>query len=162
MKAIVVADQEWGIGKENRLLIHLPGDLKYFKEKTLNKVVVMGRETFESLPGKKPLPNRINIVLSRNPEFQADGCIVCHSMGQLFKQLENYDTEDVFIAGGENIYRQFLPYCNRFFVTKIHAVLEADRHFENLDLRQDLELVSESEFQKENGVTYRFTEYRRK
>lgn len=162
MKAIVVVDQNWGIGKGNHLLIHLPGDLKYFKEKTFNKVVVMGRETFESLPGKKPLPNRINIVLSRNPDFQAEGCIVCRSMGQLFKELEHYPTEDVYIAGGENIYKQFLPYCSSFLVTKIEAAFEADRHFENLDLREDLELVNESDSLEENGVVYKFTEYRRK
>ena len=162
MKAIVVVDRNWGIGKENRLLVHLAGDLKYFKEKTFNKVVVMGRETFESLPGKKPLPNRTNLILSRNPDFYAENCIVCRSMGQLFKQLEHYDRDDVMIAGGENIYKQFLPYCSGVLVTKIDGVFEADRHFVNLDLRDDFSLVHESASMEENGVSYKFTEYRRK
>ena len=162
MNTIVVVDKNWGIGNGNRLLTHIPGDLKYFKEKTLNKVVVMGRETFESLPGKNPLPNRTNIVLSRNSDFTAENCIVCRSMGQLFKELENFDTEDVFIAGGENIYKQFLPYCSSFFVTRMDQSFEADRYFENLDRREDLKLVWESELREEKGVTYKFTEYRRK
>lgn len=162
MKTIVAVDNNWGIGKDGTLLVHLPGDLKYFKEKTLGKVVVMGRTTFESLPGKKPLKNRVNIVLSRNPGFQPEGSIRCSSMGELFKVLENYDMEDVFIIGGADVYRQFSPYCNGHLVTKINGVFGADKHFENLDKRSDFELVKESEPQNENGVEYRFTEYRRK
>jgi dihydrofolate reductase len=114
------------------------------------------------LPGKKPLADRINIVLSRKPDFQPEGCIKCSSMGELFKVLENYDMEDVFIIGGEDVYRQFSPFCNGHLVTKINAEFEADKHFENLDQREDLELVSESEPQRENGMEYRFTEYKRK
>lgn len=162
MKTIVAVDNNWGIGKDGCLLCSIPGDLQYFKEKTLGKVVVMGRTTYESLPGKKPLKDRINIVLSRNPDFQPEGCITCKSMGELFKVLENYNMEDVFIIGGEDIYRQFSPYCSGHLVTKIDADFEADKHFENLDRRDDLELVAESNPQKENGVEYRFTEYRRK
>jgi len=161
MKAIVAVDNNWGIGKEGKLLVHLSNDLKYFKEKTFGKVVVMGRETFESLPGKKPLQNRINIVLSRNPEFKAD-CIICRSMGELFKELENHNMEDVFIIGGANIYKQFSPYCSSFLVTKIDASFEADKYFENLDLRDDLDLCYESDVKIENGTEYKFTEYRRK
>lgn len=161
MKSIVAVDRNWGIGKDGDLLVHLPGDLKYFKEKTLGKVVVMGRATFESLPGKRPLKDRTNIVLSRNPDFQPD-CTCCKSMGELFKVLENYNMEDVFIIGGQDIYRQFLPYCNGHLVTKMNAVFDADKQFENLDRREDLMLVWEGELQNENGVEYRFTEYRRK
>lgn len=161
MKAIVAVDKNWGIGKNGKLLVHLPNDLKFFKEKTMGKVVVMGRETFESLPGKKPLPNRINIVLSRNPNFNAD-CTVCRSMGALFKELESFPMDDVYIIGGEKVYKEFLPYCNSFVVTKINASFIADKYFENLDLRDDLELCYESEIQRENDIEYQFTEYRRK
>ncbi len=161
MKTIVAVDNNWGIGKDGDLLLRLPGDMKYFRKETFGKVVVMGRTTFESLPGKKPLKDRINIVLSRNPDFQVD-CIQCKSMGELFKILENYDMEDVLIIGGEAIYRQFLPYCSGHLVTKINGTFDADKHFENLDQREDLELVWESEVQNDNGVEYRFTEYRRK
>jgi len=162
MKTIVAVDNNWGIGKEGDLLVHLPGDLKYFKEKTLGKVVVMGRTTFESLPGKKPLKDRVNIVLSRNPDFRPADCIRCKSMGELFKVLENYNMEDVFIIGGEDIYKQFSPYCSGHLVTKINAVFDADKYFENLDQRSDLERVCESEAHNDNGVEYRFTEYKRK
>lgn len=162
MKTIVAVDNNWGIGKEGGLLVHLPGDLKYFKEKTQGKVVVMGRTTFESLPGKKPLKDRVNIVLSRNTDFVPEGCIKCKSMGELFKVLEEFDMEDVFIIGGADIYKQFSPYCNGHLVTKINAVFDADKYFENLDLRSDLMLVYESEVQSDNGVEYRFTEYKRK
>ncbi|HYE67265.1 MAG TPA: dihydrofolate reductase [Anaerovoracaceae bacterium] len=162
MKTIVAVDNNWGIGKDGGLLVHLPGDLKYFKEKTLGKVVVMGRTTFESFPGKKPLKDRVNIVLSRNEDFRPADCIKCKSMGELFKVLENYDMEDVFIIGGEDIYRQFSPYCSSHLVTKINADFDADKHFENLDQRSDLELATESQVQNDNGVEYRFTEYKRK
>lgn len=162
MKTIVAVDNNWGIGKEGCLLCYLPGDMKYFKEKTLGKVVVMGRATFESLPGQKPLKDRINIVLSRNQDFQPADCIKCKSMGELFKVLENYNMEDVFVIGGADIYRQFLPYCNGHLVTKINDIFGADKHFENLDERNDLELVRESEPLNDNGIEYRFTEYRRK
>jgi dihydrofolate reductase len=162
MKIIVAVDNNWGIGKEGELLVHLPGDMRYFKEQTTGKVVVMGRTTFESLPGKKPLKDRVNIVLTRNPNYKPEVCTKCNSMGELFKVLENYDMENVFIIGGADIYRQFAPFCNSYLVTKINAVFDADKHFENLDLRGDLELVAESETQNDNGVEYRFTEYRRK
>ena len=162
MKTIVAVDNNWGIGKEGGLLVHLPGDMQYFKEKTTGKVVVMGRTTFESLPGKKPLKGRVNIVLTRNSDFAPEGCTRCSSMGEVFKVLESYNMEDVFIIGGADIYRQFSPYCSGHLVTKINGVFDADKHYENLDLRDDLELVEESETQNDNGVEYRFTEYRRK
>ncbi len=161
MKTIVAVDNNWGIGRDGDLLVRLSGDMKFFKEKTAGKIVVMGRTTFESLPGKKPLKDRVNIVLSRSEDFQPD-CIKCRSMGELFKVLESYNKEDVFIIGGQDIYRQFLPYCNVHLVTRINASFEADKYFENLDHRDDLELVWESDPKNENGVEYRFTEYRRK
>ena len=162
MKTIVAVDNNWGIGKEGCLLCHLPGDMKYFKERTLGKVVIMGRTTFESFPGQKPLKDRVNIVLSRNPDFQPADCIKCKSMGELFKVLENYNMDDVMVIGGEDIYRQFLPYCNAHLVTKINETFGADKHFENLDQCGDWELVWESEPQEDNGMEYRFREYRRK
>jgi dihydrofolate reductase len=162
MKVIVAVDNNWGIGKDGCLLCDLPGDLKYFKDKTKGKVVVMGRATFESLPGKKPLKDRVNIVLSRNPDFQPEGCIVCRDMDELSDVLKDYDTDDVFIIGGAEIYRQFLPRCSEYLVTKINSCFQADKHFENLDEREDVELVGESEVQSENGHEYRFAKYKRK
>lgn len=161
MKIIVAADQKWGIGKDNDLLTHLPADLKYFKEKTLGKVVVMGRKTLESLPGKKPLPGRTNIVLSRNKNYTAD-CLVCHSEDELFQELGKYDNEEIYIIGGANVYADMKERCDTYYITKILGIFEADRHFENLDLCQDVELIWESEPQEHNGIEYIWTEYRRK
>jgi dihydrofolate reductase len=160
MKAIVAVDQHWGIGKEGSLLVHLPGDLQYFKQKTLGKVVVMGRSTLESIPGAKPLPNRTNIILSTTMDFQPD-CIVCRSKSMLFEELKRYKMEDVYIIGGERVYKDFLSYCDTVFVTKIAAVFPADKYFENLDEKEDWHMVYEGEAQEEKGFSYRFTEYKR-
>lgn len=161
MKIIVATDNNWGIGKDNNLLTYIPDDLKYFKEKTLGKVVVMGRKTLESLPGQKPLPRRTNIVLTRDKDYDAD-CAVCHSEEELFKELEQYDTNDVYVIGGAKVYGDMLEKCDTYFITKIFNTFEADRHFENLDERKDIELVWEGPLQEYNGLQYKFTEYRRK
>ncbi|MFA7660532.1 MAG: dihydrofolate reductase [Anaerovoracaceae bacterium] len=161
MKAIVAVDRNWAIGKDNSLLAHLPGDLKYFKEKTVGKAVAMGRQTLESFPGGKPLPDRTNIVLTTKEDYSAT-CEICCSTEELFQCLEGYDPEDVFIIGGEQVYREFLPYCDKVYVTKIHAVFPADKYFPNLDEDPEWQLVYESEPVTEKGLTYRFTEYVRR
>ena len=160
MKAIVAVDRNWAIGNCGQLLCHVPGDLKYFKEKTKGKVVLMGRATYESLPGRRPLPDRVNAVLSRNPEFDAP-CCVCHTQQELMEILDDYHKEDIYIIGGESVYRQYLPYCDVVYVTKIEDEFEADTFFPNLDQREDFELVWSSEPHVEDGVVYRFTEYHR-
>lgn len=161
MNAIVAVDKNWAIGYRGELLCHIPGDMKYFKEKTKGRIVLMGRATFESLPGKKPLPDRINIILSRNPVFQAP-CLVCHTTSALNMELLHHDSDDVFVIGGANIYQQFLKFCDKVYVTKIDTVFEADCHFPNLDEDPDFELVWTSEDYEEGGIGYRFTEYIRK
>ena len=161
MKVIVAVDQNWGIGKDNDLLTHIPGDLKYFKEKTTGKIIVMGRKTLESLPGKKPLPNRTNIVLTSDVNYDA-GCKTCHSYAELQEELKQYDTEEVFITGGAQVYRETLEWCDTFFITKMYDSFDADRFFPNLDEREDMEIVWESEMQEHNGLKYQFLEYRRK
>src|SRR5699024_9229111 len=112
MNAIVVVDKNWAIGKDGDLLCHLKKDLQYFKEKTTGKVIVIGRKTLESFPGAKPLPNRTNIVLTGNKDYKNDACVVCCGMDALDSELLKYDTEDIFVAGGETIYQQFLDKCN--------------------------------------------------
>ena len=161
MKAIVIVDKNWAIGKDNKLLAHLPGDLKYFKERTLGKTVVMGRETLESFPGKKPLPGRKNIVLTRNLEFEAS-CPLCNSTEALLQLISEEDPDDVFIIGGEKVYREFLLYCDTCYVTKIENEFEADKFFPNLDMDEEFQVVWESDVKEENGMRYRFVEYRRK
>ena len=167
MKAIVVVDENWAIGKNGGLLVHLPGDLKYFKEKTLGKTIIMGRATLESLPGGKPLPERTTIVLSKDEALKTalEGkAVVVNSMGALFGELmQRGQMEKAFVAGGEKVYRQFLPYCNEIYVTKLEATYsDADKYFPNLDEQGIWEQVEESERHEENGVGYRFTLYRKK
>lgn len=160
--AIVVVDKNWGIGFQGDLLAHLPGDLAYFKEKTLGKVVLMGRETLESLPGGKPLSGRTTVVLTRNAEYEAT-CEVINSLEEFLDKCEvgGMEFEEVFIAGGAQIYEQFLPHCDKCLITKIDSEFEADKHFPDLDSSDEFKLVSESEVHEENGFTYRFTEYAR-
>ena len=109
MKAIVNVDKNWGIGIGNNLLNHLSPDMKFFKEKTTGNVVVMGKSTFLSFPGQKALPNRVNIVLTTDKSWGAADVIVCHSLEELFVQLERYDTNTVYVIGGESVYEQLLP-----------------------------------------------------
>lgn len=162
MKAIVVVDNNWGIGKDGQLLVHLPGDLKYFKEKTLGKTIIVGRKTLESFPGGKPLPGRTNIVLTENPDFHRDNCAVCNDLDALFDEIATLDGQDIFVAGGACIYEMFLPYCDEVFVTKIDATYDADRHFPNLDQSDSFVRTWQSELMEEQGVKYRFEKYTRK
>lgn len=159
MNAIVVVDENWNIGKDGKLLVHLPGDLGYFKEKTTNKTVVIGRKTLDSFPGGKPLPGRENIVLTRNTACDYPGCIVCHSKEELEDHIEGKET---YIAGGAEIYRQFLGECDTFYVTKIFAAFQADSSFPNLDEMADLEIVWKSDIKQENNTKYQFYKYIRK
>ena len=161
MKAIVVVDENWNIGRDGGLLVHLSGDLKYFKERTIGKTIVIGRKTLESFPGGKPLPGRPNLVLTRNPEYRPEGVQLFNSKEQLMEHLGG-DTENVFICGGENIYRQFIEDCDTFYVTKIYAAYPADRSFPNLDERGDMEVTWSSDVQEEKGIRYQFFEYTRK
>lgn len=159
MKAIVAVDLNWGIGCGGSLLELIPGDMKFFKQMTVGKVVVMGRETFESLPGKEPLKERINIVLSKNKSYHNDKVILCRSMDDLFRELDKYSTEDVFVIGGESIYTQLLPLCTEAYVTKIKREYIADKYFINLDNDQAWEQVSKSETKSENNIRYSFIKY---
>ena len=110
MHAIVAADKNWGIGRNNELLVRIPNDMKNFRRLTEGNVVVMGRKTLESFPGGKPLPNRVNIVLTRQEGYDGKGAVVVHSEEELREELAKY-TEEIFIIGGESIYRMMLPYC---------------------------------------------------
>lgn len=162
MNIIVAADRNWGIGKNNSLLVQIPRDQKMFREMTTGKVVVMGRKTLESLPQKQPLANRTNIVLSENPKFKIKGAIVVHSMDELMEELKKYDDDDIYIIGGESVYRQLLPYCNTAHVTKIDYTYEADAHFPNLDELQEWHITADSEEQTYFDLEYVFLKYERR
>lgn len=162
MKAIVAVDLKWGIGCGGKLLQMIPEDMKFFKEKTLGKVVIMGRETFESLPGKAPLKDRINIVLSKNESFCDDRLIVCRSLEEVFNNIEKYNTDDIYVIGGEAIYNQLLPYCTEAYVTKIHSIYPADKFFVNLEEEKVWNLISVSNKKEYNNIKYEFVKYANK
>lgn len=137
MNFIAAVDENWNIGNQGNLLERIPEDMKQFKAKTRDKVVVMGRKTFESFPGKRPLPNRTNIVLTRQMDFICDGIIVCHSYNDLCDMLQSYKTEDIFIIGGGVIYNKMIPYCQTGYITKFHKVYNADTGIINLDMNKN-------------------------
>ncbi len=161
MKTIVNVDKNWGIGIGDKLLNHIPADMKFFKEKTTGNVVVMGKTTFLTFPGQKALPNRVNIVLTTDPEWSAENVIVCHSLDELFAQLKRYDTNTVYVIGGSKVYEQLLPYCDTAYVTKVETDKPADRFFPNLDETEDWILKCSGEALEHNGVEFRFTTYKR-
>lgn len=158
MNLIVAIDNNLGIGYKGQLLYHLTGDLKYFKNITTGKIVVMGKNTYLSLP-KRPLPNRTNIVLTKSGQ-QFDGAITCTSKEELFKLLNNYNDDDVFIIGGASVYKELLPYCQKAYITKVHASINADTYFEDFDKFANWKLFSVSEMMQENGISYEFLIYK--
>jgi dihydrofolate reductase len=162
LNLIAAVDENWGIGCDNELLFRIPADLRLnFRARTLGQVVVMGRRTFESLPGQKPLPDRVNIVLSRNMSTgQHDQLVVCGSFDELASVLKNYAENKVFIAGGAEVYEQLLPYCTKAYITKVLAVKEADRFLVDLDFHEDWELSERGAEQIHDGrLRFFFTTY---
>jgi len=158
MYAIAAVDRNWGIGRNNSLLFHLPTDMKYFADKTTGGAIIIGRKTLESFPGGKPLANRDNIVLSRDPAFAPEGCIVCRTKEEVLEKAADYDPEQVYVCGGGAIYRLFLEDCDAFYVTKVDADREADTFFPNLDeLGYHVDWTSEE--YEEKGCRFRFERY---
>lgn len=162
MNMIVAVDNNWAIGCKNQLLVSIPNDHKQFRLMTTGKVVVLGRKTLETFPQAQPLPNRTNIILSRNTNFRAGDAIIVHDMEELQKELSAYDTDDIFIIGGESIYRMMLPYCDTVHVTKIDHSYAADAYFPNLDELPEWEITADSEEQTYFDIPYVFLKYERK
>lgn len=162
MNLIVAVDKNWGIGCNNQLLVSIPADMKFFRETTSGKVVVMGRKTLESFPGGMPLKNRRNIVLTRNQDYRVKGAVVLHSPEEVLEELKKYKDEDIYIIGGESIYRQFLPYCSVAHVTRIDHVYQADAHFPDLDAMEEWQITADSEEQTYFDLEYTFLKYERK
>ena len=162
MNSIVAVDKNWAIGFENKLLNSIPEDMKFFRETTTGKVVVMGRKTLESFPNKRPLKNRTNIILSTNPNYQVKDAIIAHSIDELLEMLKEYDSKDIYIIGGDSIYKQMLPYCDTAIVTKIFHIYEADAYFPNLDEDPEWTLTAEGEEETYFDLEYQFVKYERK
>ena len=141
MKAIAAADKNWGIGYKNRLLVSIPSDMKFFRQTTTGKVVVMGRKTLESFPNGMPLKNRTNIVLTSNRNYQVKDAVLVHSEEELLEELKKCDTA---------------------LVTKIDHAFQADAYFPDLDAMDDWEMTEESEEQTCFDLEFCFTKYERK
>ena len=140
MNLIVAVDQNWAIGKDGDQLVYLKEDLKRFRTLTSGHTVILGRKTLATFPGGRPLKNRRNLILSRNPQFQAEGAEVFSSVEELV---------------------QLLPYCDTAYVTKIHAGFPADTYFPNLDQSGEWEVSEESESLEQDGISYHYVTYSR-
>lgn len=162
MNAIVAVDNNWAIGCKNSLLVRIPADHKNFRQETTGKVVVLGRKTLETFPQGMPLPNRKNIILSTNPDYQVKDAVVVHNKEELDAELQKYPSEDVYIIGGESVYRMMLPECDVVHVTKIDHDYEADAYFPNLDEDGEWEITAESDEQTYFDLPYYFVKYERK
>ena len=161
MNLIVAVDKNWAIGKDNRLLVSIPMDMKFFRETTTGKVVVMGRKTLETFPGGQPLKNRVNIVLTTDKNYKTKGIELVHSLEEMVEELKKYPSEDVYVIGGDTIYRQLLPYCDKAYITKIDHAYHADTYFPNLDNDPEWEMTQISDEQTYFDLEYVFTIYER-
>ena len=161
MNLIAAVDQNWAIGNKNELLVKIPADQKFFRETTTGKVVIMGRKTLESFPNGLPLKNRTNIVLTRDMNYEVKDAIVLHSLEELHEELKKYPSEDIYIIGGETIYRQLLDECDVAHITKVEFAYEADAYFPNLDELPEWKITADSEEQTYFDLEYYFYKYER-
>ena len=159
MKAIVAVDKNWGIGYMGKLLERIPEDMRFFKQTTMGKVVVMGRTTFDSLPGCQPLKSRTNIVLSSDKDFFHPGIIACRSLEELFKITSGYAEEDIYIIGGAQVFTELLPFCSEAYVTKFENTHPADSFFPNLDIDISWTPIIISESMQHNDLQYSRVKY---
>lgn len=162
MNIIVAVDKNWGIGLNNKLLVSIPSDMKFFRTETTGKVVVMGRKTLESFPNGMPLKNRTNIVLTRDLDYQVRDAVIVHSQEELADRLKEYENESIYVIGGESVYRMMLPLCDTAHVTKIDFAYHADTYFPNLDELTEWEETAASEEQTYFDLEYRFVKYERR
>ncbi|HHT56471.1 dihydrofolate reductase [Herbinix luporum] len=162
MNLIVAVDKNWAIGYKNKLLVRIPADQRFFRNETINKAVIMGRKTLESFPGGLPLKDRLNVVLTSDPNYKVKDAVVVNSIEKALEAVKEYNTEDVYVIGGESIYRQMLPLCDVAHVTKIDYAYQADAYFPNLDEMEDWVITGESDEQTYYDIAYTFYKYERK
>jgi dihydrofolate reductase len=162
MNCIVAVDNNWAIGYQNKLLVSIPADMRFFRDETTNKVVIMGRNTLEGFPGAQPLKNRVNIVITLKKDYKVKDAIVVHSIEEALEEAKKYKSEDIYVIGGASIYRQMLPYCDVAHITKIDYAYQADTYFPNLDEMEDWFLAEETEEQTYYDLSYTFCRYERR
>lgn len=162
MNLIAAVDSNWAIGYKNQLLVRIPEDQKWFRETTTGKAVIMGRKTLESFPNKAPLKNRLNIVLTSDMNYEVTGAIVVHSVSEAIEAAKEYADEDIYVIGGESVYRQFLPLCNVAHITKIDYAYQADAYFPDLDKDENWKITETSEERTYFDLLYEFVKYEKK
>ncbi len=158
MELIVAVYDDWGIGNDGTQPVALSADRKFFRETTRGAMVIVGRKTLADFPGGRPLPNRVNVVLTRQNTELSD-VVTCHSPEEAVRLAET--AERAMVIGGGSIYQQMLPYCDTAFVTKVHACPESDTFFPNLDTDPQWELAQVLQSGEENGIAYEMCLYRR-
>lgn len=154
LSLVVAASENNVIGKDNQLLWHLPNDLKFFKNTTWGMPVIMGRKTYESVG--KPLPGRTNIVITRQEDWSAEKVIAVKSMDEAIQQSSSMDAREAYIIGGGEIYKQSMDIADRIYITRVHAVLEGDTFFPEIDTNK-FELISSLPFQADEAHEYAYT-----
>ena len=159
MDAIVAVYDDWGIGRDGTQPIALSIDRKFFREMTRGAMVIVGRRTIDDFPGKKALPGRVNVALTRS-DMEIPGFTVCHSPEEAAEFAKT--AEKAMVIGGGSIYRQMLPFCDRAYVTKVHVTPESDTFFPNLDKDANWELSEVLQSGDENGISYEMCLYIRK
>ena len=159
MELIVAVYDDWGIGKDGTQPVALSVDRKFFRETTKGACVIVGRKTLADFPGSRPLPNRVNVVISRGDNAM-EGTLLCHSPQEAVELTAQYPR--VMGIGGGCIYKQLLPYCDTAFITKVHTTPESDTFFPNLDADENWELAEVLLSGEENGIEYEMCRYRRK
>lgn len=161
MNIIVTVDARWAIGNGDKQLVQIPRNQKLLMEETAGKVLVMGRKTLVNLPQGMPLQGRTTIVLSRKRDFQVKGAKVVHSVESLLKELEQYRDEDIYVVGGESVFKQLIPYCKVAHVTKMDHTYAANKFFPNLDKEAGWKLTADSDEQIYFDIAYEFLKYER-
>lgn len=161
MKFIAAVDKNWAIGNKGKLLVRISEDQKNFRNETMGHVVVLGRKTLEEFPGGRPLKGRTNIILSNNPEYAVEGAVIVHSLDELFTELEKYDTDDVYIIGGQTVYDALIPYCDTGIITKIEKEFEADAFIPNLDEISDWGVTDSRPGEDQSQYNFAFVTYKK-
>ena len=151
---VVAAAENNAIGKDNQLLWHLPNDLKFFKNITWGMVVVMGRKTFEAV--NKPLPGRINIVITRQPGWTAEGAITANDLTEALEKAKATNCKEIFIIGGGEIYKQSMAIADKIYITRVHAAIEGDTFFPVIE-ESKWTLISNEDFETDAKHAYAYS-----
>ena len=159
MELIVAVYDDWGIGRDGTQPIALSADRKFFRETTRGSLVIAGRRTIDDFPGRKPLPGRVNVALTRQA-IEIPGFTVCHCPADVLELAKGHDR--AFVIGGGSVYREMLPYCDRAYVTRVHTTPESDTFFPNLEEDAQWYLAETLQSGKENDISYEMQLYRRR